>query len=52
MRARASIVFLAAAALSAAVVTAQSNWSNVGQDVGATKYSTLDQINTGNVKSL
>jgi quinoprotein glucose dehydrogenase len=38
--------------LSAAVVTAQQNWSHVGQDPGATKYSTLDQINTGNVKSL
>jgi len=28
------------------------NWEHVGQDPGATKYSTLDQINTGNVKSL
>ena len=43
---------VAAAALSAAVVSAQQNWTQVGQDPGATKYSTLDQINTGNVKSL
>lgn len=28
------------------------NWEQVGQDPGATKYSLLDQINTGNVKSL
>lgn len=28
------------------------NWEHVGQDPGGTKYSTLDQINTGNVKSL
>ncbi len=28
------------------------NWEHVGQDPGATKYSTLDQINTGNVKAL
>ena len=40
------------AALSAAVVNAQHNWVQVGQDPGASKYSTLDQINTGNVKSL
>ena len=43
---------MAAAAFSAAVVNAQSNWTHVGQDPGGTKYSTLDQINTGNVKSL
>jgi quinoprotein glucose dehydrogenase len=52
MRVRSSLLCLTAAALSAAVVTAQSNWSNVGQDVGATKYSTLDQINTTNVTNL
>jgi glucose dehydrogenase len=28
------------------------NWEHVGQDAGGTKYSTLDQINTGNVKTL
>ena len=51
---------MTAAALSAAVVNAQQpstslragNWEHVGQDPGATKYSTLDQINTGNVKNL
>ena len=43
---------MAAAAVSAAVVSAQQNWLHVGQDSGATKYSTLDQINTSNVKSL
>lgn len=51
---------MAAAALSAAVVSAQrpatvpraGNWEQVGQDPGATKYSVLDQINTGNVTSL
>lgn len=51
---------MAVAALSAAVVGAQhsstspkaGNWEHVGQDPAATKYSTLDQINTSNVKSL
>jgi quinoprotein glucose dehydrogenase len=35
-----------------ATLVAQNNWTSVGQDAGATKYSTLDQINTGNVKTL
>src|SRR5574339_322269 len=65
MRARATVanagrVVATAVALFAAVLHAQSpstalragNWTHVGQDPGATKYSTLDQINTGNVKSL
>jgi glucose dehydrogenase len=52
MRARVSLSLVAAAALSAAVVSGQTNWTHVGQDPGATKYSTLDQINAGNVKSL
>ena len=43
---------MTAAAVSAAVVSAQQNWTHVGQDPGATKDSTLDQINVGNVKSL
>ncbi len=43
---------MAAAALSAAVVGAQQNWTQVGQDPGASKYSTLDQINTRNVATL
>jgi quinoprotein glucose dehydrogenase len=33
-------------------VVAQNNWVYFGQDQGATKYSTLTQINTGNVKNL
>jgi glucose dehydrogenase len=49
---RVSLALVAAAALSAAVVSAQTNWTHVGQDPGGTKYSTLDQINAGNVKSL
>jgi glucose dehydrogenase len=52
MRTRVSLSLVTAAALSAAVVSAQVNWTHVGQDPAATKYSTLDQINTGNVKSL
>ena len=52
MRERCLLALVTAAALSAAVVNAQHNWTHVGQDPGGTKYSTLDQINTGNVKSL
>ena len=32
--------------------SAQDNWANFGQDPGATKFSTLAQINTDNVKNL
>jgi glucose dehydrogenase len=32
--------------------TAQQNWVHVGQDPGHTKYSTLDQINSDNVRTL
>ena len=60
MTRRVSLALVTAAAVSAAVVNAQTpspalragNWEHVGQDPGGTKYSTLDQINTGNVKSL
>jgi len=52
MTMRRALAWVTAAALSAAVVGAQQNWAQVGQDSGATKYSTLDQINTGNVKTL
>jgi quinoprotein glucose dehydrogenase len=60
MHVRVRLAVLTAAALSAAVVSAQhpstalraGNWEHVGQDPGATKYSTLDQINTSNVKNL
>lgn len=43
---------LVVAAALAATPSAQNSWLHVGQDPGATKYSTLDQINTRNVKSL
>ena len=43
---------LAAALALAATVTAQNDWMYFGQDQGATKYSTLTQINTGNVGNL
>ena len=33
-------------------VTAQNNWAAFGQDPGATKFSTLTQINVDNVKNL
>ncbi len=36
----------------AMAVVAQNNWAYFGQDQGATKYSTLNQINTSNVKNL
>jgi quinoprotein glucose dehydrogenase len=49
---RVSLALTTAAVLSAAVISAQSNWSHAGQDPAGTKYSTLDQINAGNVKSL
>jgi quinoprotein glucose dehydrogenase len=49
---RVSLALMTAAVLSAAVISAQSNWSHAGQDPAGTKYSTLDQINAGNVKSL
>src|SRR4030095_5504814 len=44
-----SVVFCAALAI---IVDAQNNWVYFGQDQGASKYSTLVQINTGNVKNL
>ena len=36
----------------AVAVLAQNDWTYFGQDQGAAKYSTLTQINTGNVKNL
>lgn len=49
-----------AAALASVATSAQGpstlpragNWEHVGADPGGTKYSTLDQINAGNVKTL
>jgi glucose dehydrogenase len=32
--------------------SAQNNWTNFGQDPGATNFSTLDQINVDNVTNL
>jgi glucose dehydrogenase len=52
MTIRPALALVTAAVVSAAVVSAQNSWVHVGQDPGATKYSTLDQINTRNVKSL
>jgi glucose dehydrogenase len=45
-------VVAAIVVVAAATVQAQHNWSHVGQDPGHTKYSTLDQINAGNVHTL
>jgi glucose dehydrogenase len=39
-------------AVLAVSLIAQNDWTNPGQDPGATKYSTLDQINTANVGTL
>ena len=41
-----------AALWSAAALGAQNNWMYFGQDQGATKYSSLAQINTSNVQNL
>ncbi|HUR20025.1 MAG TPA: PQQ-binding-like beta-propeller repeat protein [Vicinamibacterales bacterium] len=50
---RARIILAAALALATmALVSAQNNWAGFGQDPGATKFSTLTQINTENVKNL
>jgi quinoprotein glucose dehydrogenase len=49
---RALSVAIGVAALAAATLGAQNNWTQVGQDAAATKYSTLDQINISNVKTL
>jgi quinoprotein glucose dehydrogenase len=40
------------AVVTGSVAGAQSDWVHVGQDAGATKYSTLAQINTDNVRNL
>ena len=53
-------VALVLAAVMAATPSAQNpstslragNWEHVGQDPGHSKYSALDQINTGNVQKL
>ena len=48
---RAPVVALLVA-LAAGAPRAQNHWAQVGNDAGATKYSTLDQINTANVQTL
>jgi len=40
------------AATAGLALQAQNTWTQVGQDAGHTKYSTLDQINTTNVAKL
>ena len=50
---RASITLAAALAIAAMGRTsAQNDWVGFGQDPGATKFSTLNQINAGNAKNL
>src|SRR5689334_6123895 len=49
--------FMATAAIAAWTVSGRAadknqDWANYSGDKGATKYSTLDQINAGNVKNL
>jgi quinoprotein glucose dehydrogenase len=43
---------LVAVVTAAISLVAQNDWSSFGQDAGGTKFSTLAQINTGNVKNL
>lgn len=45
-------VLVAAMVAMAASAAAQNDWMYFGQDQGATKYSTLQQINAGNVQQL
>ena len=48
-----TIAVIAGVAASAMLpASAQNDWTNFGQDPGATKFSTLSQINTANVKNL
>ena len=49
---RSIAVTLLAGIVAVAAPHAQSNWAHVGQDQGHTKYSTLEQINTSNVRQL
>ncbi len=43
---------LLVAVAAAGALRAQNHWAHVGNDAGATKFSTLDQINTSNVQTL
>jgi glucose dehydrogenase len=50
---RKSLVLAAAVAvLCSSPLAGQNNWTSFGQDEGGTKFSTLAQINTSNVKGL
>ena len=46
------LTFAAAAILSSSNLAGQNNWTSFGQDPGGTKFSTLTQINTKNIKDL
>lgn len=52
MRRVAITVATAMTLMTIGVPSAQNNWAGFGQDPGATKFSTLDQINVDNVKNL
>jgi len=52
MRRVLTIVAAGLAVLTMGPAAAQNNWTGFGQDPGATKFSTLNQINADNVKNL
>ena len=52
MRRVSMIVAATLAVITIGPASAQNNWTNFGQDPGATKFSTLDQINVDNVRNL
>src|SRR6187200_2176440 len=46
------VVVIAVVAMWSSRLLGQNNWASFGQDPGGTKFSTLAQINTSNVKDL
>src|SRR5512132_3896046 len=46
------VLVVAATVLCSSRLIGQNNWASFGQDPGGTKFSTLAQINTSNVKEL
>jgi glucose dehydrogenase len=52
MEKKTTILLIVSILFSAVLLMAQNNWVYFGQDQGATKYSSLTQINTSNVKNL
>lgn len=54
MKYHTSFLFVLCLAIAGAVgsLEAQKDWLHYGQDLGGTRYSTLDQIHRGNVKKL